>query len=200
MAHAQLTWENPTQEFQRTPEDRELSVDFAFRNAGPGPVTVTRVTSSCGCATAELPKKTYAAGETGTLTAKFVFGGRRGMQNKTITVATDDGKTAQLSFSCLIAADPVSLLPAFVWWRAGEAAEPKKVDLTLAPGGKVHITAVASSNPRVAAALVPVKEGEKYAVAIRHADTALPESAEIFVPTDYPPEGPKAYTIQVRIK
>ena len=44
----------------------------------------------------------------GTLAAKFVFGGRRGMQSKTIVVATDDQKTAQLSFQCLILDEPLN--------------------------------------------------------------------------------------------
>jgi hypothetical protein len=199
-ARAELVWENSTQEFQRTPDDRELTVNFAFHNDGKASVTVTKVTSSCGCTTADLAKKTYAPGETGSLAAKFVFGGRRGMQAKSIAVATDDGKTAQLSFQCLIADDPVAVSPALVWWRVGEAAEAKKVDLTLAQSGKIHITAVASTNPRVAATLATVKEGEKYAVNIRPADTAKQESAEVFVQTDFPPEGPRAYTIEVRIK
>ena len=62
------------------------------------------------------------------------------------------------------------------------------------------VTAVASTNPRIAATLAPVKEGEKYAVNIRPTDTTQPETAEVFVQTDFPPEGPKAYTIHVRVK
>lgn len=198
--HGELVWENPAQEFQRTPEDRELNVSFTFRNEGQSPVSVTKVASSCGCTTAELPKKTYAAGESGTLGAKFVFGGRRGPQSKSITVTSDDGKTTQLSFKCLILDDVLSLSPSLVWWKVGGAADAKQVDLAIGQPGKVHITAVASNNPRIAATLAAVKEDGKYAVGIRPVDTAKPESAEVFVQTDYPPEGPKAYTIQVRIK
>ena len=200
ISRAELLWEEPSQQFQRTFDERELTVHFAFHNEGKAPVAVTKVTSSCGCTTADLAKKTYAPGETGSLAAKFVFGGRRGMQSKSIAVTTDDGKTTQLSFSCLIANEPVSMLPSFVWWRVGEAAEPKKVDLSLAQGGKVKITAVASSNPRITATLATVKPGEKYTVSIRPADTAQMEAAEVFVQTDFPPEGPKAYTIHVRVK
>jgi hypothetical protein len=200
MAHAELVWEHPAQEFQRRPEDAELNVNFAFRNDGKTPVTVTKVTSSCGCATAELPKKTYAPGESGTLTSKFTFGGRRGMQAKSISVATDDGKTAQLSFQCLILDEPLVLSPAFVWWRVGEAAKAKPVDVAIADPGKLHITAVASSNPRIAATLNASAPGEKSTVQIQPADTARQETAQVFVQTDFPPEGPKAYVIEVRIK
>ncbi len=200
VAKAELVWENPEQEFQRIGEDRELAVSFAFRNGGRTPVTITKVTTSCGCTTAELAKKTYQPGESGELPAKFVFGGRRGPQVKSIVVTTDDQKTTQLEFKCFILDDSVSLSQALVWWRVGEAAKPKQVDLTLGQGGKVKIVAVTSSNPRVAATLLPVKEGEKYAVTIQPVDTAQRELAEVIVQTNYPPAAPKAYTIYIRVK
>ena len=197
---AEIVWENPSQEFQRRPEDRELAVNFTFKNTGGQPVTITKVTSSRGCTTAELPKKTYLPGESGILTAKFTFGGRLGPQAKSIAVATDDQKTTQLSFKCLILDEPVALAPSFVYWRVGEAAEAKQVEVAVAQNPAIQIIAVASSNPRIAATLATLKAGEKYGIDIRPVDTTKPESAEVFVQTNYPPEGPKAYTIHVRVK
>ena len=173
-ALGELVWENPTQEFQRTPEDRELVVNFAFRKDGKAPVTISKVTSSCGCTTAELAKKIYQPGETGTLPAKFVFGGRKGAQSKSIAVTTDDQKTVQLSFKCLILDDVLSLSQSLVFWKVGDAGDAKQVDLTIGQAGKVNITAVASTNPRIAATLATVKAGEKYAVNIRPTDTRQP--------------------------
>ena len=196
----ELVWENPEQEFQRTPEDQGLAVDFTFRNKGDSAVTITRITPSCGCTTAELSKKTYAPGETGKLAAKFTFGGRRGPQAKSITVGTDDGKTAQLTFKCLILDDPVALSQSLVFWRVGEAAEAKSVKVSVAATGNVKIASVASTSPRIQAALSPRQEDGKYTVTIHPLDTAQKESAEVFVQSDFPIEGPKAYTIQVRVK
>ena len=197
---AEIVWENPSQEFQRCPEDRELAVNFTFKNTGRQPVTITKIASSCGCTTADLPKKTYAPGESGTLTAKFTFGGRRGPQAKAITVMTDDQKTTQLSFQCLILDEPVALAPSFVYWKVGEPAEAKQIEVAVAQTPAIQIVAVASSNPRIAATLATLKAGEKYGINIRPADTTKAESAEVFVQTNYPPEGPKAYTIHVRVK
>ena len=196
----ELVWEDRTQEFQRVPEDRELTVNFAFRNKGKSPVTISKVTSSCDCTTAGLTKKTWQPGESGTLPARFVFGDRRGVQTKTIAVITDDGKTETLSFRCHILADPLVLTPAFVSWRVGEAAQGKKIDLAIAKTAKMRVTSVASTNPRITAKLATVEDGKQYAVEIAPADTSRPESAEIFVQTDFPPEGPKAYTVHVRVK
>ena len=199
-AHAELVWENPAQEFQRRPEEKELAVSFTFKNSGKQPVTIAKVTSSCGCTTAELPKKTYQPGECGSLTAKFTFGGRRGAQAKSIAVTTDDQKTVQLSFNCLILDDPVALIPPLVNWRVGESAAAKQVDISVAQNPRINVTAVASSNPRVFATLSTIKPGEKYSVSVTPTDTAREEFAQVFVQTDFPPEGPKAYTIFVRVK
>lgn len=199
-AHSEIVWENPAQEFQRRPEDRELAVNFTFKNTGRQPVTITKVATSCGCTTADLPRKTYAPGEGGALTAKFTFGGRRGPQAKSVTVMTDDQKSAQLSFTCLILDEPVALAPSFVYWKVGDAADAKHVEVSVAPSPAIQIVAVASSNPRIAATLATVKAGEKYGVSIVPADTRQPESAEVFIQTNFPPEGPKAYTIHVRVK
>jgi len=200
LAHGELVWDNPAQEFQRRPEEKELTVNFAFKNTGKQPVTITKINSSCGCTTAELPKKTYQPGEGGALTAKFTFGGRRGAQAKSIAVTTDDQKTTQLSFSCLILDDPVVLTPPLVNYRLGEVATARQVNISVAQNPRINITAVASTNPRIAASLSTIKPGEKYAVNVAPADTAREEFAQVFVQTDYPPEGPKAYTIFVRIK
>ena len=199
-AFGEISWQNPSQHFQRMREDRELVVNYAFRNAGNAPVTITKVRSMCGCTTAQLAKKTYQPGETGNLYARFAFGFRRGQQAKSIAVTTDDKKTTELYFACLILDDPLSLSRSLVYWKVGDAGDAKHVDLTMGQTGKANITAVASTNPRIAANLATVKEGEKYQVIIRPTDTTRPESGEISVQTDFPREGPKAYTIHVRIK
>ena len=199
-ARSEIVWENPAQEFQRRPEDKELAVNFTFKNTGQQAVTITKIATSCGCTTADLPKKIYAPGEGGALMAKFTFGGRRGAQSKSVTVMTDDQTTTQLSLNCLIADEPVSLAPSFVYWKVGDAAEAKQVEVAVAQNPAIRIVAVASSNPRIAATFVTLKAGEKYGISIRPADTKQPESAEVFVQTNFPPEGPRAYSIHVRVK
>ncbi len=177
-----------------------MTVKYAFKNAGAKAVTITKVISSCGCTTAIPSKSTFLPGESGTLEAKFTFGQRRGAQSKSITVNSDDGQIEKLAFDCLITDDPVGLSSTFVYWRVGEANTDKSVEVTMGPNPPIQVQAVASSNPRIAATLTTVKAGEKYAVTIRPVDTSKPESAQVFVQTNYPAEGPKAYTIHVRVK
>ena len=200
-AMADLVWDQSVQEFQRLPEDKELTVNFAFQNTGTAPISIVKVTAACGsCTNAMMPEKPILPGEKGVLPVRFVFGNRHGLQNKSLSVMTDDAKTVELAFKCLIVDDPVSVLPTLVSWHVGEKTEVKKVDLAIAQKDRVKITAIASTDPRISATLATIKEGEKYAINIQPADTMKAGSAEVFVQTNFPPEGPRAYTIQVQIK
>jgi len=198
--HAKLVWDKPNQEFQRQPEDKELKVDFAFKNDGETPVTITKVSSSCGCTTADLPKKTFAAGESGVLTSIFSFGARRGEQSKIITVFTDDKKETKLSLKCLITADPVTLSPSYLFWRIGAPVRSQRVKVAASPNPEIQIVAVASANPRIVAKIKEVTPGREWEIEVRPEDTAKMEKAEIFVQTNYPTESPAAYTIHAIVK
>lgn len=53
-------------------------VQFAFRNVSDKPITVSRVTTHCGCTVAEYPSEPVAAGETSVITIKYNPKGRYG--------------------------------------------------------------------------------------------------------------------------
>lgn len=198
---AQLKWDNPIQQFQRTPQDEGLEVRFTFRNTGTKPVTIKSLRASCGCTTPHLEKETYAPGETGEVVARFVFGGRKGPQRKTIEVRTDDdsAEPVMLDLRVLIH-DPLTIEPALVWWKKGDPGEAKTVQLTAEAGQPVKIKRIISSNPRLVAKLETVKVGERYTVSVKPADTTQKESGEIFVLTDFPADAPRTYILQARVK
>jgi hypothetical protein len=198
--HAELTWDQPTQEFHRMPTDKEIWVHYAFHNKTTAPVTITDLRPSCGCTTAHLEKKTYAPGESGDVLLHFVFGARIGAMRKTVTVTTDDRSAPPKVLSLLITInDPLIISPTLVYWRRGEPAAAKTVQLA-APSDPIHIKSVSSSSPRLTAKLEPTKPGEPYAISVTPVDTAQKESAEISVQTDFPPDAPHTYTIWARIK
>lgn len=198
---AQLQWDKPVQQFQRTPQDQGIEARFPFRNAGTTTVTIKSLRASCGCTTPHLEKKTYAPGETGEVVARFVFGDRKGPQRKTIEVRTDDesAEPVVLELRVLIH-DPLTIEPALVYWKRGDAAEAKTVQLTAEPGQPVRIKRVIASNPRLPAKLETIKAGEQYTVSVTPTDTTQKESGEILVETDFPADSPRAYFIQVRVK
>ena len=198
--HAELVWEKAIQNFHRLPGDGHLETKFAFRNAGKTPVTVQKVRTSCGCTSAKLGRDTYTPGESGEVSVRFTFGDRKGPHRKIITVITDDKpEPTELSLQVWIE-EPMTITPALVFWKTGEAGAAKSVQMTTSPGTPVRVKSIASSNPRIAAKLETIKAGEQYAVSVTPADTSKKESAEITVETDYPADQPRSYTIHARIK
>ena len=198
---ADLKWDKPAQEFQRTPAEAALEAHFTFRNTGPSPVTIKSLRASCGCTTARLEKRTYAPGEQGEVLTRFVFGDRKDLHHLTVTVVTAEkpNESTVLDLRVYIH-DPVMIAPALVYWKTGESPAAKTVEVSAEAGQPVHVKSVTSSNPRVTAALETVKPGAQYTVTVAPADTTQKESAEISVQTDFPPDSPKIYTIHARIK
>ena len=85
-ARGELLWESSVQEFERAPGDGSVEAHYGFKNIGSTPVTILRISSSCGCTVAQTDKKTYLPGESGQITARFSFGNRKGLQRKVIAV------------------------------------------------------------------------------------------------------------------
>ena len=198
---AELKWDRPVQQFQRTPADGEIGVHFTFRNAGAAPVTIKTLRPSCGCTTAHLEKKTFTPGEAGEVVARFVFGDRKGPHRKTIEVRMDDAAAEPVLLDLRVNIhDPLTIAPALVFWKRGEPGEAKTVQLTADAAQHVRIKSVASSNPRLPAKLEIIKIGEQYVVSVTPADTAQKESAEISVLTDFPADAPRTYILHARVK
>lgn len=83
----------------------QVNGEFEFKNTGKSVLTIIKITPACGCTGVVADdKKEFQPGETGKL--KFIFNteGRSGMNEKTISVETNDikNKIKTLSFSCNI--------------------------------------------------------------------------------------------------
>ena len=90
-AQAQLSFEKMEMEFHPKATDAEVIANFKYENKGKKPIKITSVKSSCGCTVASSKQDEVKPGEKGEVTAKFVkIGGRVGLQQKAITVTTDD--------------------------------------------------------------------------------------------------------------
>jgi hypothetical protein len=196
---ADLKWSNPQQEFTRAPEDGQIIAKFEFQNVGRSPVEITRIATSCGCTTSKLEKKTYAPGESGTVEVTFTFGDRLGEQRKTISVSTNDGRQCILELLCRIE-DYLTVKPTLVFWRTGEPATPKSIELSANSSYKITVTGVKSSNPRITATVETAEAGRKYIVDVVPADTTQKESAQLTIQTDFPRDSPKRFTAYARVK
>jgi Protein of unknown function (DUF1573) len=198
-ARGELLWESSVQEFERAPSDGSVEAHYGFKNIGPTPVTILRISSSCGCTVAETAKKNYLPGESGQITARFSFGNRKGLQRKVIAVGLSDGTEKQLALNVSIL-EPLTVRPNLLLWRVGENVAPKTVQLTAAKGVPLKIRSVSSSSPRVTAELHSKTDAFDYTVTVAPVDTAETLSTIVMIETDYPPDAPKSYPVHVRVK
>jgi len=65
-------------------------LEFPFVNNSDKTITINEIKTTCGCTAAALEKKVFAPGEGDVIKAKFSAGRRKGTQNKSIRVDTDE--------------------------------------------------------------------------------------------------------------
>ncbi|MDD3739962.1 MAG: DUF1573 domain-containing protein [Bacteroidales bacterium] len=64
--------------------------NFVFKNTGKSDLVIRKIKASCGCTATNPEKMIIKPGESSHITATFNSAGKRGNQNKTITVITND--------------------------------------------------------------------------------------------------------------
>lgn len=62
---------------------------FKFTNSGSDPLIITNAKGSCGCTVPVWPREPVAPGETGVIDVKFNSKGKKGKQNKRVTLTTN---------------------------------------------------------------------------------------------------------------
>jgi hypothetical protein len=87
-----LTWDGKGRISMEIIEGRQKKVKagFPFKNDGDHPVTITSVKTDCGCVTVEQSEITCSAGRKAQVIVLFDVAGLTGLQEKYITVATDE--------------------------------------------------------------------------------------------------------------
>src|SRR6266446_1724430 len=167
-ARAELKWEQTQIDLHPAIGDKQAVGHFKYENVGNTPVHFKSVHASCGCTTAQTQKDQVAPGEKGEVTATFNIGDRTGTQVKTVTVDTDDPKTPQtvLKFTATIA-QILDLEPTFVFWQAGEAAQPKTIIAKAAKGLTVRKVDVVSSSGDFTAKVDPGATAGEFKIEIQ---------------------------------
>ena len=89
-AAPKLTIEKTTHDFGTIQQDDKVSAEFIFTNTGKSELNIRNVKTNCGCTVSQLTKETLQPGESSTIQVTFDSRGRRGMQQKLITVFSND--------------------------------------------------------------------------------------------------------------
>jgi Protein of unknown function (DUF1573) len=183
-SHAALEWERTVQDFRSTPAQEKVSAAFRFKNTGASAVTIASIRSSCGCTTAQLTKRDYAPGESGEVVAEFRFGSRTGMQEKTLTVTTDEASAPAVTLQLRVAIEEaLTVQPTLVFWRVGETPTPRVIQLGAKADRPVRIDSVESADPAFRSQLKTSKEGESYVLTVEPVSTASRATTTLTITT-----------------
>jgi hypothetical protein len=171
---------------------------FKYENKGTTTVHIKAVKPSCGCTTAALAKNDVAPGEKGEIIATFNIGDRIGVQEKSVTVETDDPASPQtvLKFKATIA-QLLELQPTFVYWQANEPAQPKTIMAKAAKGAAVKKVDVTSSSGDFTAKVEPGATAGEFKIVVQPKDTAKPLNATLTIKPDAAPA--KIYYAAARV-
>ncbi|MEY2498793.1 MAG: hypothetical protein QOD12_2349 [Verrucomicrobiota bacterium] len=199
-ARAELAWEKTEIELQPAIGDPTAVGVFKYQNKGDTPIHFKSAPrTSCGCTVAALQKNDVAPGEKGEITATFSIGDRTGVQEKTITVETDD---AQKPVTVLKLKATISQLlefqPLLVFWQAGEDPKPKTIVAKTAKGMTVKNIEVTSSSPDFAVKVEPASAGE-FKINVQPRDTAKQLNATLTIKPEMPSGPAKIFYASARV-
>lgn len=76
-------------DFGKVIQGEKVSFGFRFKNTGKTDLVIAQVNSSCGCTVPGFPKIPIKPGEENVINVMFDSAGRKGVQNKTITVVSN---------------------------------------------------------------------------------------------------------------
>lgn len=164
-----LKWDSQRIEVKTQPGDKIATGIFHFVNSGSAPVTIASVQPGCGCTTAEIAKKTYAPQEAGEIKAILTIGDRVGLQEKIVSVTTQDDPFAptQLMLSVTIP-ELLTYSPRLLLWPKTEPLTEKSVILTNTSPQKILSIEAAPGAPTTATARIEIIEpGAKYRIYIK---------------------------------
>ena len=199
-ARAALTWETTSADLHPSLTDKTAVAHFKYKNTGDKPVKITSVHPSCGCTTAALAKDVVAPNESGEITATFNIGDRFGVQNKTISVMTDED-AGQATVLKLTATIPrlLEVSPPFIYWSAGDLLNPKTITAKL--GGDFPVTKlnVTSTDKSIATEVVPDPEAKEFRIIVKPQEAGRPISAALKIEPDFPKDAPKVFYANVRV-
>jgi hypothetical protein len=83
-------------DFGDVTEGEVVEGKFTLINKGKVDLILTEVKPSCGCTTPEWPKEAIAPGESGEIKFLFNSKGRKGKQNKSITIRSNAEKVTEV--------------------------------------------------------------------------------------------------------
>ena len=82
----QINFAKSKHDFGEVNQGEKVQYDFLYVNTGSGPLVISDVKTTCGCTAPNWSREALAPGDSAKLKVVFSSVGKRGMQNKVITI------------------------------------------------------------------------------------------------------------------
>jgi hypothetical protein len=88
-SNAQMDFDATEWDFGEITQGESVEYAFKFTNTGTEPLIISNAKGSCGCTVPVWPRVPVAPGESGVIDVKFNSKGKKGKQNKKVTLTTN---------------------------------------------------------------------------------------------------------------
>ena len=85
----EFTFVEEEHDFGLLVDGEKVAYSFVFTNTGDVPLIISNAKGSCGCTVPNWPKDPIAPGEKGAIDVSFNSSGRKGIQNKAVTLTAN---------------------------------------------------------------------------------------------------------------
>tara|TARA_R110001599_G_scaffold161642_5_gene350294 strand:+ start:7611 stop:8021 length:411 start_codon:yes stop_codon:yes gene_type:complete len=93
---SKIEFENKLYNFGEIAPGDTVDHVFTFKNIGTAPLKILSARGSCGCTVPKYSTDAVAPGKSGEVFVRFNSAGKRGNQNKTVTLVTNDPTAQQV--------------------------------------------------------------------------------------------------------
>lgn len=157
---------------------------FRFKVQGDRPITIKEVQTTCGCLSATADKKTYAPGETGTVSAVISLGAFEGEITKSVYVHSDDPAASKLQLQMKITIPKLmEITPDVTTWQVGDPPVTRTVTIKVLYDKPIEVTRVTTERKKFALELKEITKGREYQIKITPETTAEPTLGALRIST-----------------
>ncbi len=120
---AELVFDNMEINDKIKSEIKEYPFTFCFSNNSTSAIKILDIASSCDCTKLHSDKKQYQPNENGKINGIFTIGERKGAQEKSFILTTDEKKNSKYELSLhLVIEAPANIYPKVLIWNFGESS------------------------------------------------------------------------------
>ena len=87
---ASIKFSEKTFNFNQLKQGEKIDYEYTFTNTGKSDLIIRKVRASCGCTAVVMDETVIPAGQSSSIKVSFNSAGKKGNQNKTVTVITND--------------------------------------------------------------------------------------------------------------